>query len=148
MEEKQTIFEDLKKIKGYILGVIAFATAVSVFFTQVLNLPIQPVLATMFIVTIFMLFIGFLIEKSEKRQRIALQKQEEKSVARVESFKESINEIKDNVTLDSEKKIQSVRKAYNKCTDRAKKYINNYEDLVKSEETLSTLKVENVINVS
>ena len=45
MEEKQTIFEDLKKIKGYILGVIAFATAVSVFFTQVLNLPIQPVLA-------------------------------------------------------------------------------------------------------
>ena len=67
MEEKQTIFEDLKKIKGYILGVIAFATAVSVFFTQVLNLPIQPVLATMFIATICMLFIGFLIEKSEER---------------------------------------------------------------------------------
>ena len=36
---------------------------------------------------------------------------------------ESINEIKDNVTLDSEKKIQSVRKAYEKCTDGAKKYV-------------------------
>lgn len=58
---------------------------------------------------------------------------------------ESINEIKDNVTLDSEKKIQSVRKAYEKCTDGAKKYVSNYPDLVKSEETLSTLKVENVI---
>ena len=91
MEEKQTIFEDLKKIKGYILGVIAFATAVSVFFTQVLNLPIQPVLATMFIATICMLFIGFLIEKSEERQRTALKEQEEKSIARVESFKESVN---------------------------------------------------------
>lgn len=100
MEEKQTIFEDFKKIKGYILGVIAFATAVSVFFTQVLNLPIQPVLATVFIATICMLFIGFLIEKSEKRQRIALQKQEEKSVARVESFKESINEIK-NLAIET-----------------------------------------------
>ena len=100
MEEKQTIFEDLKKIKGYILGVIAFATAVSVFFTQVLNLPIQPVLATMFIATIFMLFIGFLIEKSEERQRIALKEQEEKSVARVESFKESVNEIK-NLAIET-----------------------------------------------
>lgn len=97
MDEKQTIFEDLKEIKGYILGVIAFATATSVFFTQVFDLSIQPVLATTSIATICMLFIGLLIAKSEKRQRIALQKQEEKSLARVESFKESVNEMKNLV---------------------------------------------------
>lgn len=97
MDEKQTVFDDLKEIKGYILGVTAFATATSVFFTQVFNLPIQPVLDTVLVATICMLFIGLLIVKSEKRQRIALQKQEEKSAARVKSFKESVNEIKNLV---------------------------------------------------
>ena len=53
-----------------------------------------------------MLIIGFLIEKSEERQRIALKEQEEKSIARVESFKESVNEIK---SLAIETRLDNLR---------------------------------------
>lgn len=100
MEKKQTIFDDIKEIKGYILGVIAFATAVAAFLTQIVKFPMDVTLAGVTFISVYMVFVGFLINKSEQRQTIALKKQDEKSAARVESFKESVNEIK-NLAIET-----------------------------------------------
>lgn len=59
---------------------------------------------------------------------------------------ESINEIKDNITIYSRKKIRTTREDYDSCPDSAKKYINNYNDLVEAESKESALMVEYVIN--
>lgn len=100
MNKKQTIFDDLKEIKGYILGVIAFATAIATFLVQVLKFPMDITLAGVTIASVCMLFIGFLINKSEQRQTQALEEQEEKSIQRVESFKEAVEEIK-NLAIET-----------------------------------------------
>ena len=87
MEKKQTIFDDIKEIKGYILGVIAFATAVAAFLTQIVKFPMDTTLAGVTFASVYMIFVGFLINKSEQRQTAALKKQEEKSVERVEAYR-------------------------------------------------------------
>lgn len=57
----------------------------------------------------------------------------------------SIDKIGENVFLDDENKIRAVRKAYDLCDDKAHEYITNYDKLLKAEESLSKLKVEDVI---
>lgn len=57
----------------------------------------------------------------------------------------SIDKIGENVSLDDENKIRAIRKAYNLCDDRAREYITNYDKLVKAEESISKLKVDDVI---
>lgn len=100
MEKKQTIFDDIKEIKGYILGVIAFATAVAVFLTQIAKFPMDVTLAGVTFSSVYMVFVGFLINKSEQRQTIALKKQDEKSVERVEAFRSAVEEIK-NLAIET-----------------------------------------------
>lgn len=100
MDKKQTIFDDIKEIKGYILGVIAFATAVAAFLTQIVKFPMDTTLAGVTFASVYMIFIGFLINKSEQRQTVALKKQEEKSVERVETFRGVVEEIK-NLAIET-----------------------------------------------
>lgn len=56
----------------------------------------------------------------------------------------AISNIKE-ISMDTRGTIQSIRSSYDNCTDGAKKYVNNYDDLVKAEEKLSAIMVKNVI---
>lgn len=100
MDKKQTIFDDIKEIKGYILGVITFSTTFTVFLTQVIKTPIDITLISTSTIAGCLLFIGFLINRSEQRQILALAKQEEISLERVESFKNSVEDIK-NLAIET-----------------------------------------------
>lgn len=62
------VLDDIKTSKGYILGVLAFATAVGAFLTQVLHFRTEPTLAAVAFFALFVLYLSWLIDKSEKRQ--------------------------------------------------------------------------------
>ncbi len=94
MNKKQTVFDDIKDCKGYILGVIGFATAVSAFMVEVMGFRKEPTLLGVTCVAICMLFIGMLINRSEKRQMNALEAQKEVSNQRAKKLGESLDEIK------------------------------------------------------
>lgn len=51
-----------------------------------------------------------------------------------------IDDIGDEITLDSEAKIVAAREAYGKLTETQKKLVGNYEKLVEAEKTLAELK--------
>lgn len=106
MNEKQTVFEDLKDCKGYILGVIAFATAVGTFMVEIMGFDKEPSISGVACVTVCMLFIGFLINRSEKRQRMALEAQKRESDQRAEKLDKSLKELKD---LTIENRLDGLR---------------------------------------
>lgn len=94
MDKKQTVFDDLKDCKGYILGIIAFATGVGAFMTEVMGFRKEPTTIGVACVAVCMLFVGVLINRSEKRQTRALEAQKEESKARAKKLDESLSEIK------------------------------------------------------
>lgn len=100
MDKKQTIFDDIKECKGYILGVIGFATTVSVFMVQVFHFQLEPTLIGVCSVALCMLLIGFFINRSEKRGQIALEKRRQESLDRTNQLQDSLNEIK-KLTLET-----------------------------------------------
>lgn len=71
-ENKKAVLEDIKALKNYLLGVIAFAGAVAAFLIKVVNLPEAETILGIAGVAILMLVIGFLIQRSESRQSAAL----------------------------------------------------------------------------
>ena len=73
------VLDDIKTSKGYILGVIAFATAVGAFLTQVLHFKTEPTLASVAGMAVLVLYLAWLIQQSEKRQE-ARMKAHEKDV--------------------------------------------------------------------
>lgn len=94
MHKKQTIFDDLKEIKGYILGVVAFATAVGAFLVEVLHFHKEPSIVGVCGVSVCMLLIGYLINRSEKRQAEALDLYKKHSAERTQKLEEALVEIK------------------------------------------------------
>lgn len=86
MKNQNIVLEDIKSIKGYIAGVIAFATAVSAFLIKACNLPEAPTLLGVSGVSVGMLVIGYLIQRSESRQQAALRAHEASSDKIVEEL--------------------------------------------------------------
>lgn len=84
------VLDDIKQSKGYILGVIAFATAVGAFLTQVLHFKTEPTLTAVASLAIFVLFLSWLIDRSEKRQVKRLEEHSKETDARMNGFDESI----------------------------------------------------------
>jgi hypothetical protein len=70
------VIDDIKQSKGYLLGAIAFDTTVGAFLTHVLHYPAETTLTAVAFVTIGILFISWLIEKSEKRSEAQLKEHE------------------------------------------------------------------------
>lgn len=70
------VIDDIKQSKGYLLGAITFATAVGAFLTQVLHYSAETTLTAVAFVTMGILFISWLIEKSEKRSESRLKEHE------------------------------------------------------------------------
>ena len=106
MDEKQTVFDDLKDCKGYILGVITFATAVGTFMVEVMGFRKEPSILGVTCVAVCMLFIGFLINRSEKRQGRALEAQKIESKQRAEKIDKCLKELKD---LTIENRLDGLR---------------------------------------
>lgn len=71
-ENKNDALNDLKALKGYIVGVVAFAAAITTYLTKALHFREDVTLLTVGGVATAMLIIGWLIQKSENRQTTAL----------------------------------------------------------------------------
>lgn len=97
-----TVLEDIKASKGYILGVIAFATAISTFLTTVLGLALEPTLISVAGGAIALLYIGWLIQKSEQRQVESLKKHENFALEQIERVSKNLADIKD-ITLENQR---------------------------------------------
>lgn len=106
MDKKQTVFDDLKECKGYILGIIGFATTVSVFMIQVFHFQLEPTLIGVCSVALCMLLIGFFINRSEKREQTALAMHKQESSERTKHLQDSLDEIK-KLTLET--RLDSIR---------------------------------------
>ena len=94
MDKKQTIFDDLKECKGYIIGVISFATAVGTFMVEVMGFKKELAILGVVCVAVCMLFIGLMINKSERRQQEELESQKALSLKRTNDLTNMLNELK------------------------------------------------------
>ena len=100
------VIDDIKQSKGYILGVIAFATAVGAFLTQVLHYPTDMTLTAVAFVTVGILFISWLIEKSEKRSEERLKEHEKEVGKKLNEYDETLKTI---VSFCKENQLASLR---------------------------------------
>ena len=106
MDKKRTVFDDLKDCKGYIIGVISFATAVGAFMVEVMGFKKEPAILGVVCVAVCMLFIGFMINKSEKRQQEELESQKALSLKRTNDLTGMLDELK---TLSLETRLDCLR---------------------------------------
>ena len=90
-----TVMNDIKTSKGYILGVIAFATAVSAFLIEVFNFKSGPTICAVACFAILILYVGFLISRSEARQKQALEAHQSLVNGRMDVFEGDIGFLKD-----------------------------------------------------
>ena len=96
------VIDDIKNSKGYILGVVAFATAISAFLTTVLGLAPEPTLISVAGGATVLLYIGWLIQKSEQRQSDALKAHEDFSLKKTEEIAKSLETIKE-ITIENQR---------------------------------------------
>ena len=89
------VLDDIKTSKGYILGVLAFATAVGAFLTQVLHFRTEPTLAAVAFFALFVLYLSWLIDKSEKRQEQRMAEHNKEIGARLANYDETLSCLKD-----------------------------------------------------
>lgn len=86
--------EDLKTLRNYVLGVAGFATTVSAILIQALHFPTEPTLICVAGFALVMLLIGFLINRAEQRQALALKKHQEESDKTIQEFKGDLSFLK------------------------------------------------------
>lgn len=96
------VIDDIKESKGYILGVIAFATAVSAFLTQVFHFRTEPTIAAVAGFAVLILYVGFLISRSERRQKHALEAHESRLEPILVKYNDDIHELKE-LALDAKR---------------------------------------------
>ena len=94
--------DDIKQAKGYILGLIAFATGVATFLTQVWHFKLEPTIILVAAFSLLVLAIGFLIHNSEKRQSGALKDHIVTADKKVDEIQKTLGEIKD-ITIENQK---------------------------------------------
>lgn len=96
------VIDDIKESKGYILGVLAFATAVSTFLTQVFHFRTEPTITVVAGFAVLILYVGFLISRSERRQKHALEAHESRFKPILDKYDESLHELKE-MALDAKR---------------------------------------------
>lgn len=84
------VLDDIKTSKGYILGVIAFATAVAGFLTQVCGFRPEPTVTAVASLAIFVLFLSWLIDRSEKRQIARLEEHNKETNEKMAKYDETL----------------------------------------------------------
>lgn len=96
------VLEDISKDKGRILGIIAFSTGVGAFLVQVLNWNLVETTMGAFMVALLVIYISFLISRSERRQR----KTHDAVAQELKQIKSYVSELK-NLTIDN--KLDNLR---------------------------------------
>lgn len=86
--------EDIKALRSYVIGVLAFATAASTFLVNALHLPLDITLISAAIVASALLLIGWLIGQSEKRQERRLERHIDESGCTFGGVNESLEYLK------------------------------------------------------
>ncbi len=89
------VLDDIKQSKGYILGVVAFATAIGAFLTQVLHFKTEPTLASVAGMAVLILFLSWLIDRSEKRQEARLKKHEDEMKLKMSNYDSKLDTLVD-----------------------------------------------------
>lgn len=100
------VIDDVKTSKGYILGVIAFATAVGAFLTQVLHFKVEPTLTAVASLAVFVLFLSWLIDRSEKRQTQALKTHTVETEKRLSNYDNKLDTL---VSFAKETQLATIR---------------------------------------
>lgn len=89
-----SVIDDIKQGKGYILGVLAFATAVGTFLTQVMHFRTEPTLIAISGFALTILFIGWLVQQSENRQEQSLKAHQSESAEMIMCCKKDLKYLK------------------------------------------------------
>ena len=89
-----TAVGDLKMIKNYSVGILAFGTAVTAFLTQALHFPLEPTLATTVVVGILFLAVVFLIWRAENRMEMKLIDHIDESNSIMQEFRDDLSYLK------------------------------------------------------
>ena len=97
-----SVWDDIKSIKGYLAGVVAFATAIGAFLVTTLHLPSDVTILTVAGLAVAMGVIGFLVARSENRQSTALREHEHASQEQVEALKSTLTTLAD-ITLENQR---------------------------------------------
>ena len=93
--EKTSVMDDIKSCKGYILGVIAFATTVAGFLTQVFHFKPEPTITAVSCFAVLVLYMGLLIRRSEQRQTRSLIRHEKWAEKQMDGYDEKLDKIID-----------------------------------------------------
>lgn len=101
-ESNQTAVEDLKTLRNYILGVIAFASAVSTFLIQVFHFPVETTLAGVVGLGVVFLAVVFLINRAEKRSQLMIREHIDEAAHDTERLVGKLESI-DSVLIDIQK---------------------------------------------
>lgn len=100
------VLDDIKTSKGYILGVIAFATAVGAFLTQVLHFKTEPTLASVAGMAVLVLYLAWLIQQSEKRQEARMKAHEDEMKVKMSGYDGQLTTI---INICKENQLSSLR---------------------------------------
>lgn len=100
------VLDDVKTSKGYILGVIAFATAVAGFLTQVLHSRPEPTITAVASLALFVLFLSWLINRSEQRQKAALNEHNEWAKSQLKGYDTKLDKI---IEMQKESQLSTIR---------------------------------------
>ena len=90
-----SVINDIKSIKGHILGVIAFATGVSAYLIKICSFPESPTIVVASGISILMLVICWLINKAEQRniERLKTHSQEVKRIT--DKYNSTLTKLQD-----------------------------------------------------
>lgn len=89
-----SVLDDIKALRTYILGVIAFATAVATFLIQIWHFRAEPTIVATTGFAILVLALSLLIHRSEARQTKALSEHEDMSQEQAREIIASLEELK------------------------------------------------------
>ena len=91
----KSVFEDLKELKAYILGVIGIATTFTTFLVMVFNTDPAKTSIAAGATALVALFLGWLISRSEERSHAELGKHIIESNNFIKEFKSDVKYLKD-----------------------------------------------------
>lgn len=129
------VIEDIKESKAYVLGVLGFATVVASFLIEALHFPPEATLLSAAGIAILVLYLGFLIIRSENRQAKALREHEDMSQKQVETLTSALSNLQvmleenrlDNLRIQLNQYIQYQPQNHDTILKVAERYFVEYK---------------------
>jgi len=102
VQQKQTVLDDIKEVKGYILGVIGFAVAVSGFCTAIFHWQPEKITAVTAVAATVAISLAVLIQRAENRNIKRLETHQIDANKNWEEITVTLNDIK-NLTIENQR---------------------------------------------